>query len=244
MKRNHYAWWVERIRHILTLVDIVRIDHFRGFESYWQIPYGAPNAIKGEWIAGPGKALFDTIRRKLGDLPIIAEDLGVITPEVEALRDGCGLPGMKILQFAFNDNEWTEESAASKDLPHNYCTSRSVVYTGTHDNDTTTGYFASCSEQYRQNVRTYFHLPDGADARALTDAMVRAAFASVAETCVIPLQDIYFLGTEARMNMPSTTGTNWAWRMSADLLDDAGAERLKQLSFTYGRNQSEKKQEE
>ncbi len=239
MKRNHYAWWVERIRHMLSLVDIVRIDHFRGFEAYWQIPYGAPNAIKGEWIKGPGKALFDTIKRRLGDLPIIAEDLGVITPEVEALRDGCELPGMKILQFAFNNNEWSEESAGCKDLPHNYNTSKLVVYTGTHDNDTTAGYFTSCLEQCRQNVRQYFNLPENADVCTLTHAMIRAAFASVADTCIVPLQDIYCLGTDARMNMPSTTGTNWTWRMDKNLLDDAGAEGLKRLSFIYGRNIAE-----
>ncbi|HBG65248.1 MAG TPA: 4-alpha-glucanotransferase [Treponema sp.] len=236
MRQDGYSWWVDRIRHMLTLVDIVRIDHFRGFEAYWQVPFGAPNAIKGQWVKGPGKDLFDTIKRRLGELPIIAEDLGVITPEVEELRDGCGFPGMKILQFAFNDGEWSEESAAIKDLPHNFATGNLVAYTGTHDNDTTRGFFTSCTETCRENARRYLGLPEGSGADVLTAALVRAAFASVADTCVVPLQDVYAVGTEGRMNMPSTTGTNWSWRMDDALLDAAGARRLRELSLTYGRN--------
>ena len=236
LKRDGYAWWVDRIRHLLTLVDIVRIDHFRGFEAYWQVPYGSPNAIKGMWVKGPGKDLFDTIKQRLGTLPIIAEDLGVITPEVEALRDGCGFPGMKILQFAFNDNEWSAESAAIKDLPHNFSGRNLVVYTGTHDNDTSCGFFTSCTETCRENTRRYLGLPSSAGARELVSGLLRSAFASVADTCVVPLQDVYAVGTEGRMNMPSTTGTNWAWRMAPDLLDRGGAELLKGLSLTYGRN--------
>ena len=236
MKKDSYSWWINRISHMMSLVDIVRIDHFRGFEAYWKIPYGSPNAINGEWVKGPGKDLFDAVKSKLGELPIIAENLGVITDEVEKIRMDCGFPGMKILQFAFNDNKWSDESAQNKDLPHNYTSPDQIVYTGTHDNDTTAGYFASCSDECRENVRNYFGLDKDAGAESLTGAMIRSAFASVARTCIIPLQDIYCLGTETRMNMPSTTGSNWAWRMSSDLLDDSGARLLKKLSCTYGRN--------
>lgn len=240
MKKDGYSWWVARIRNMLRLVDIVRIDHFRGFEAYWKIPYGSPNAIKGEWIKGPGKDLFDTIKEKLGDLPIIAENLGVITDEVEKIRTDCGFPGMKILQFAFNDNEWTEDSASIKDLPHNYDTSDQIVYTGTHDNDTTAGFLTSCTETCRKNVRSYLALPPTASVKTMTAALIRAAFASTAQSCVIPLQDLYAIGTTARMNMPSTTGTNWAWRMDDKLLDEKGSAMLRQLSLLYGRNQKPK----
>ncbi len=236
MKKDGYSWWVDRIRNMLRLVDVVRIDHFRGFEAYWKVPYGSPNAINGEWVKGPDKDLFDKIKEKLGDLPIIAEDLGVITPEVEALRDGCAFPGMKILQFAFNDNPWTAESSENKDLPHNYGRENLLVYTGTHDNDTAAGILASSKAGYRKNVANYLGLKEDADIQTLTKAMVRTCFASVAATCIIPLQDVYCLGSETRMNTPSTTGKNWAWRMETNLLDKAGADFLKELSLIYGRN--------
>lgn len=236
IKKDNYSWWINRIQHMLSLVDIIRIDHFRGFEAYWKIPYGAPNAIKGEWIKGPGKDLFDAIKEKLGTLPIIAENLGVITDEVEKIRTDCEFPGMKILQFAFNNDPWTSESALNKDLPHNYTSPDNIVYTGTHDNDTTAGYFTSCTEDCRKNVRNYLGLAESADVNDLTHAMIRAAFASTAETCIIPLQDIYCIGTEGRMNMPSTTGSNWSWRMTDTLLDEKGSDELKQLSLIYSRN--------
>ncbi|MBQ9538375.1 MAG: 4-alpha-glucanotransferase, partial [Treponema sp.] len=197
----------------------------------------------GEWIKGPGKDLFDTIKEKLGELPIIAENLGVITDEVEKIRTDCGFPGMKILQFAFNDNEWTEDSASIKDLPHNYDTSDHVVYTGTHDNDTTAGFLTSCSETCRKNIRDYLALPPTASVKTMTASLVRAAFASTADSCVIPLQDIYAIGASARMNTPSTTGTNWSWRMDDKLLDGKGAEMLRHFSLLYGRNQAAKKED-
>ena len=236
IKKDNYSWWINRIQQMLSLVDIIRIDHFRGFEAYWKIPYGSPNAIKGEWIKGPGKDLFDAIKAKLGVLPIIAENLGVITDEVEKIRTDCGFPGMKILQFAFNNDKWTVESSKNKDLPHNYVSPDNIVYTGTHDNDTTVGYFATCSEECRKSVRNYFGLSETASVKELTSALIRAAFASTAQTCIIPLQDIYCIGNEGRMNMPSTTGSNWAWRMDVDLLDKKEADLLKQLSAMYGRN--------
>lgn len=240
MKKDHYSWWVSRIQNMMNLVDLVRIDHFRGFEAFWQIPYGEPTAVNGKWVKGPNKDLFDTIKKKLGNIPIIAEDLGVITPEVEELRDGCGFPGMKILQFAFNANKWNEESAAIKDLPHNYITPNIIVYTGTHDNDTTAGFFASCDEECRNNVRNYLGLSKDADAKDLAMAFVKSAYASVANTCIIPLQDVYALDSDARMNTPSTTGANWAWRMEGNLLNKEGSDLLKTLSLTYGRNLPEK----
>ncbi|MBR4246530.1 MAG: 4-alpha-glucanotransferase [Treponema sp.] len=237
MKKDNYSWWVDRIKNMLRLVDVIRIDHFRGFEAYWQIPYGAPNAIKGEWIKGPGKDLFDEIKKRLGTLPIIAEDLGVITPEVEELRDGCGFPGMKILQFAFNDEPWTEESEENKDLPGNYKTSNVIVYTGTHDNDTTAGFFASASEQLKENVATYFELDKDLSAKELTQILIEKAFSSKADTAVIPLQDVFALGSEARMNTPSTTGSNWTWRMESEMLcDTKAASCLKELSKRFKRN--------
>lgn len=237
MKKDNYSWWVDRIKNMLRLVDVIRIDHFRGFEAYWQIPYGAPNAIKGEWIKGPGKDLFDEIKKRLGTLPIIAEDLGVITPEVEELRDGCGFPGMKILQFAFNDEPWTEESEENKDLPGNYKNPNVIVYTGTHDNDTSAGFFASASEQLKENVATYFELDKDLSAKELTQILIEKAFSSKADTAVIPLQDVFALGSEARMNTPSTTGSNWTWRMEKEMLcDTKGASCLKELSKRFNRN--------
>ena len=236
MKKDNYSWWVDRIKNMLRLVDIVRIDHFRGFEAFWQIPYGAPNAVKGAWIKGPGKALFDEIKNRLGTLPIIAEDLGVITPEVEELRDSCGFPGMKILQFAFNEQKWSPESAQNKDLPSNYKSNNIIVYTGTHDNDTTTGFFAAADKNLVKNAADYFNVKETPEPAEMTDVLIKAAFASTADTCVIPVQDICALGSETRMNMPSTTGKNWKWRMTPNLLDSTKAAYLKTLGDRYNRN--------
>ncbi len=241
MKKDNYSWWVDRIKQMLKLVDIVRIDHFRGFEAYWQIPYGAPNAIEGKWVKGPDHALFAEIKKRLGDLPIIAEDLGVITEEVEALRDDCAFPGMKILQFAFNSEEWTEESEENKDLPSNFKSPNVIVYTGTHDNDTTTGYFAGDSEdkiQLRANAAHYFKLKGKPSASELTHVLINAAFESTADTAIIPMQDLFALGSEARMNTPSTLGgTNWAWRMDESQFSASIAQKLKDLSVKTKRNQ-------
>lgn len=236
MKKDNYSWWVSRIQNMLHLVDIVRIDHFRGFDTYWQIPYGADNAIGGKWVKGPGLDLFNEIEKRLGKLPIIAEDLGTLTPDVEKLRDDCGFPGMKILQFAFNDNPWSDESARNDYLPDNYKTEKCVVYTGTHDNDTTVGVLSSSAEQYRINIASYFGMDKNASVKDISLRLVQAAFQSKAEYCIIPLQDVYCLGSEARMNTPSTTGANWSWRMDSSLLDSAGANMLKSLSAETSRN--------
>src|SRR5205823_3287139 len=182
------------------LVDVVRLDHFRGFESYYAIPAEAPNAVHGTWIEGPGDSLFATVQQALGGLPFIAEDLGLITPEVEALRDRFGLPGMRVLQFAFNgpDNPF---------LPHNYVPN-TVVYTGTHDNDTTVGWYQSLSEGERQFLQRYLPWVGG----DVAWEMLRVAFASVADTALVPLQDLLSLPTEARMNYPGRAVNNWSWR--------------------------------
>lgn len=231
MKKDNYSWWVKRIQNMLKLVDVVRIDHFRGFEAYWKIPAGAETAIGGEWIKGPGMDLFNEISRQLGKLPIIAEDLGLLTPEVEKLRDDTGFPGMKIIQFAFDSekhedepSEWTNEY-----LPHTYKNTNCIVYTGTHDNDTTMGLIASSDAQYKINVAKYFGLEENSSDLQLCDAMIRGAFMSSADTCIIPMQDVYKLGGEARMNTPSTMGSNWSWRMKPSMFDDKVAEKMKDL---------------
>lgn len=224
-----YGWWIERMRASLDLYDIVRIDHFRGFAACWEVPAGEVTAINGRWVDGPGPALFDAIATALGRLPIIAEDLGVITPDVEDLRDRFCFPGMKILHFAFDsgpDNPY---------LPHNHIPN-SVVYTGTHDNDTTEGWYAHLSEHDRRHVRHYLHY-HGND---ITWEMIRTALASVAATAIIPLQDLLCVGSECRMNMPGTVAANWSWRFSSADLTSERAARLLELTALYGRKQPDR----
>jgi 4-alpha-glucanotransferase len=224
MRERGYAWWVARLRHALAQADLVRIDHFRGFAAYWEIPAGEPTAERGRWVAGPGADLFDALRRELGGLPVVAEDLGVITPDVEALRDSCGLPGMKVLQFAFAGG------ADDPYLPHNYerdC----VVYTGTHDNDTTRGWYESAPEAERDHVRRYLGRPD----EDVVDGLVRLAYASVADLAVVPLQDHLGLGPEARMNTPGREVGNWTWRFAWDDVPPWLAPHLHGLASVYGR---------
>ena len=251
MKKEGYAWWISRIRSQVRLTDYVRIDHFRGFEAYWAVPYGSKTAETGAWKRGPGKALFNAIKATLGDLPLIAEDLGVITDGVRALRDGVGLPGMKVLQFAFDVQERRDGALLNAFLPHTY-DKRCVVYTGTHDNDTTQGWLTALDDETRALVASYVRgEPVTVDAaRALCESgalcrdLVRLAFASVAEVAVIPLQDVYALGSEARMNTPSTSGANWSWRMDATLLAgraaDEAAAWLCELVTLYGRDGKER----
>jgi 4-alpha-glucanotransferase len=224
MAETGYAWWVARIKATLDLVDIVRLDHFRGFEAYWEVPADEPTAVHGRWIKGPGAALFETFERMLGELPIIAEDLGLITPPVVELRDRFNLPGMKILQFAFSSD------ADDPYLPHNY-TRNCIVYTGTHDNDTTLGWFNTRGDAEREAVLCYLNR-DGSD---ICWDMLRLAFASVADVAVVPLQDVLRLGNEARQNMPGRLGGNWAWRFRAEALTPELAQRLREVTTTYGR---------
>jgi len=221
-----YQWWIERVRITLRQVDMVRFDHFRGFEAYWEVPASEETAVNGRWVKGPGAALFETLLSALGDAPIIAEDLGVITPQVEALRDRFGFPGMKILQFAFDD-------ATNPYLPHNY-ERNCVVYTGSHDNDTTRGWFASAPESEQAFCMRYLGY-----AASLTHdaawALMRLAASSVAALAIFPVQDVLSLGSEARMNMPSQAAGNWAWRLPANALNDDHTARLAELAETYGR---------
>jgi 4-alpha-glucanotransferase len=219
-----FRWWVERVRAAFQLVDIVRIDHFRGFAAYWEVPADEETAINGKWVAAPGTALFTALERELGRLPIIAEDLGVITPDVEELRDGFGFPGMKVLQFGFGG------TGTDPYLPHNHI-KNCVVYTGTHDNDTTMGWWRACSDQERTFTQLYLGR-DGAD---MAWDLIRVALASVADTAVVPMQDLFSLGTEARMNMPGRLGGNWGWRYTPDMLRPDVADRLRLLTQIYGR---------
>ena len=219
-----YQWWVDRLRATLSTVDVVRIDHFRGFEAAWAIPAGEPTAERGEWVPGPGIGLFHALRGALGDLPIIAEDLGVITPEVEAIRDELGLPGMKILHFA-----WAGDST-NKDRPHNYGRNF-IVYSGTHDNDTTVGWFATADPGERFQVHTYI----GTNGSNIAWDFIRLAFTSVANTAIVPLQDVLSLGTHARMNLPGRAAGNWGWRYRDGVLSHELAEGLRNLTAATGR---------
>lgn len=235
MRANGFRWWIARVAATLKTVDILRIDHFRGFAACWEIPGGDKTAERGRWVEAPGRELFTAIRHALGTLPIIAEDLGVITPDVEALRDDFGFPGMRILQFAFGGDP------RNHDLPHNYHRNV-VVYTGTHDNDTTVGWFESEAgtgstrnaaqiEREREFCLKYLQT----SGREIHWDFIRAVLASVADTSLIPLQDVLGLGTKARMNLPNSTSGNWAWRYKAGALTDAASKRLKELTELYGR---------
>lgn len=224
LREQKYRWWVSRFRAALRFADVVRVDHFRGFAAYWEIPASEPTAIHGRWMPGPGRALFDAVREALGDLPFVAEDLGFITPEVHELRRAIDVPGMKILQFAF-------AQVNSPHLPHCY-EPRTVVYTGTHDNDTARGWFANASSQERELAATYLGVDDHGD---IEWALIRAAFTSVAQTAIVPAQDIIGLGSEARMNRPGNGTENWAWRYPLGALTRTHAERLRHLAEITGR---------
>lgn len=231
LARDGYRFWIRRITASLRMFDMVRIDHFRGFEACWAVPAGEPTAENGEWVKIPGKALFDELRRTVGEAPIIAEDLGVITPAVTALREGLGFPGMRVLQFAFDRMEAGILSADNRFLPHNHVVS-SVVYTGTHDNDTCRGWWASRSPEERAYLERYV----GATEPEIEWRLIRLALASVCRQAVVPLQDVLGLGSEARMNTPGTrTSLNWTWRFDERLLTAERATRLRDLTLLYGR---------
>ena len=235
MARTGYAWWIERMRSTLSVVDLIRLDHFRGFEAYWEIPASAPTAATGQWVKGPGAALFDALRSALGTLPIVAENLGVITPEVEALRERYGFPGMAILQFAFGG-----DPQSSTFIPHNHTRDR-VVYTGTHDNDTVLGWWTSGIgdstrtpeevEAEREFARRYMH----SDGKEIHWDFIRTLLGSVAELAIVPLQDVLGLGSEARMNVPARPSGNWRWRFAAGALTPEIRRRLREMTETYGR---------
>lgn len=236
LKTTGYRWWIERFRAALRLYDIVRIDHFRGFEAYWEIPAEEPTAMNGRWIKGPGAELFSALQEELGELPIIAENLGVITPEVENIRHQFGFPGMAILQFAFGN-----DPQGPSFRPHNYVRNL-VAYTGTHDNDTVVGWWNSKggadSIRTPEDVikehafaRTYLGCGDG----PINWALIHAVLASIADTAIIPLQDVLGLGSEARMNLPGTARGNWRWRLLPGALNSDLALRLLELNRAYDR---------
>ncbi|MGH9555608.1 MAG: 4-alpha-glucanotransferase [Terriglobales bacterium] len=226
MAARGFSWWVERVRAALKTCDILRLDHFRGFEKYWEIRASEPSAVNGHWVAGPGDAFLEALRRELGEVPLIAEDLGYITPEVHALRQRWGLPGMRILQFAFDN------PGAHIYLPHRYETN-TVVYTGTHDNDTLLGWWKhGASAEIRRQAEAYL----GRDADGMHWAFIRAALDSPANLCMVPLQDVLGLGSEARMNIPSRPEGNWTWRFEPQALKPELAERLALMAEVADRN--------
>lgn len=231
LAKQHYDWWVRRFATILRLVDMVRLDHFRGFEAYWEVPASEPTAVNGRWVKGPGAAFFQAIHKALGDVPILAEDLGVITPEVDVLRKQFGFPGMKVLVFAFDSD------ASNAFLPHHYghdC----VVYTGTHDNDTAVGWYQRVSERERDFARRYLWC----DGSQIAWDLIRQAYASVADLAIVPMQDALSLGNEARMNFPGRPEGNWQWRCRAEQLDGGLAARLRTMAVLYSRIPEEQKQ--
>ena len=225
LKELNYKWWVDRVRANLSTCDIIRIDHFRGFEAYWAVPYGDDTAINGQWVKGPGIDLFNKIKEELGELPIIAEDLGLMTQGVIDLRDATGFPGMKILGFAFDSEEENDY------LPHTY-TKNCVVYTGTHDNDTLIGWFTKAKDKDKQFARDY--LNSQSDNEIHWDA-IRGAWSSVASMAIAPIQDFLGLGSEARINTPGVASGNWQWRLKDGVLSDELAEKIAKLTKVYSR---------
>jgi 4-alpha-glucanotransferase len=219
LRSQGYDWWEQRMRWALYTCDIIRLDHFRGFQQYWEIPAAEPTAVHGKWVDGPKDDLFRVLKQKLGDLPFIAEDLGLITPDVHGLRERLQVPGMRVLQFGFGD------PGAHIYLPHRY-QANTVVYTGTHDNDTTIGWWDSIQESERSHVRSYL----GETKDGIEWSMIRAAESSIANLCVVPLQDVLSLGTDCRMNIPSQSGGNWSWRYDRGALKPQLAEKLALLA--------------
>ena len=234
-REKHYQWWVKRFRAALRLYDALRIDHFRGFEAYWEVPAEEETALNGRWVKGPGAELFEVLERELGNLPVIAENLGVITPEVEEIRKRFHYPGMAILQFAFG-----KDPQGPSFRPHNY-TRELAAYTGTHDNDTTVGWWNSTGaedtrtpedvEKERKFARAYMNFKD----EAVNWVLIRGVMASVADLAIVPLQDVLGLGTEARMNLPGTAKGNWRWRFRAGALTPDLARRLREIVDLYDR---------
>ena len=227
LRQTGYRWWIERIQAPLAYLDAIRIDHFRGFEAAWHVPAGATTAVGGQWVPGPGADFFDKVRQSLGGLPLLAEDLGVITPAVTALRDQFQLPGMRVLQFAFDGDP------NNPHLPH-HCVHNGVVYTGTHDNDTARGWYDTLPEQERRNFWNYLQRSPGEPHEAAWE-LIRLAWSSAAGVAVAPLQDLLGLGSAARMNVPGRADGQWGWRCPEDALNDAVWQRLHDLTDASGR---------
>lgn len=225
LRKTKFAWWIQRFRTLLDYVDLIRIDHFRGFEAFWAVPRGQTTAMKGRWVKALGGEFFEVLQQELGQLPVLAEDLGVITPEVEALRDRFEFPGMKILQFAFGSDP------GNPFLPFNY-PRNCVVYTGTHDNDTTIGWFETLSDYERNNVLSYIGEVSSA---GIHWDLIRLALGSIANLAILPLQDVLGLNTDARMNFPSKPEGNWEWRYNSGSLTYEVREQLRTLTKLFGR---------
>jgi 4-alpha-glucanotransferase len=230
--RRLHQWWIARFRSVFQIFDMARIDHFRGFESYWSIPTDHSSALKGSWRKGPGKDFFDTIFNELGPLNIIAEDLGEITDAVIALRDDLDFPGMKVLQFAFDNNP---DNAF---LPHNYDSPNCIVYTGTHDNDTSLGWFLGnrIDDDTRRRVKQQANREMG-DHQPIHHDLIYLAMSSIAAIAIIPLQDVLGFGSDCRMNTPGTASGNWEWRCGEEFLTEDVAEWLRNLTILFRRNQ-------
>lgn len=224
MKKDGYAWWISRIGKALEFADILRLDHFRGFESFWTVPAGSATAVKGEWVKGPGIDFFKKIEKDMAGLPFIAEDLGDITPDVDLLRVQAGIPGMKVLQFAFDGNPQNPH------LPY-AVTPDSVVYTGTHDNDTTAGWLNTISGVQRRCIDTYL----GSGKVTECEDLVRCAYATAANICIIPMQDVLGLDSRHRMNTPGKAEGNWKWRCERKYFNDESLLKVKEYSQIYGR---------
>ena len=224
-RSTHYEWWTARMSRVFDMFDLVRVDHFRGFDASWHIPADCPTAVDGEWVEAPGIELFDQLLTAFGDLPVIAEDLGVITPDVEALRDRYGFPGMKILQFGFG----TESAHAPDQFRPNV-----VAYTGTHDNDTAVGWFEDPRPERASERKLALETLDS-DGTGFAWDLIAAVLESVADTAIVPLQDVLGLGTQARMNTPATTEGNWRWRFRWSQLTDATIDRMRDLTVSAGR---------
>lgn len=226
LQQSGFRWWIQRFHAMLDYVDLIRIDHFVGFVSFWAIPQGATDARGGKWVKAPGQAFFETLKQELGTLPVLAEDLGTVTPEIEALRNQFEFPGMKILHFAFSGE------AQNPYLPFNF-DRNFVVYTGTHDNDTTVGWYEQLDDRERNNVLTYLGC---VSADGIHWDMIRLAFGSIANLAIVPLQDLLGLGTESRMNVPGKQDGNWGWRYQANALTPEICDRLKDLTRFFDRD--------
>ena len=226
-RQSGYRWWINRLQARLDYLDAIRIDHFRGFEAAWHVPAGAPTAATGQWVPGPGADFFDQARQALGGLPLLAEDLGIITPAVTALRDRFCLPGMRVLQFAFNGDP------VNPHLPH-HCVHNSLLYTGTHDNDTTRGWYDALPERERRVFWNYLERTPGEPREAVWE-MIRLALSSEAALAVVPLQDLLGLGSSARMNQPGRAAGQWRWRCSSSALSDPAWKRLLEMTQQAGR---------
>ena len=226
MKKTDYEWWVNRIRYNLKLYDVIRIDHFRGFESFWEIPYGETTAVNGKWEKGPANDLFDKIKEELGEIEVIAEDLGFLTEDVIKFLKKTGYPGMKVIEFAFDG------SGGNPYLPHNY-DRKCVAYTGTHDNDTCMGWFKNTAGEHEvENAKRYLGLNEE---EGYNFGIIRGVWSSVAQIAVAQMQDFLNIGSQGRMNLPSSFGGNWSWRMKKDSLTDELAQKILNMNYMYGR---------